>query len=235
MEKYIWISTINDDLYKKHYGDAIRSWHNLPGRKILFFDGKFPTDIPFIELIDYWSVIDKNNNWFTKKQSKKIVRLSYKAWIIHWALKNLNCERLIFIDADITANKDLPENLISNHDNLWSTLCFNYSANHDWAEYGHQVESGLQIFNKTHKDIDKFADKYISYYTTGEVYNLPRAYDNWISADMLKYFPVDNLVIDPTIKRNISEDTMKHTRFANYLTHYLGKGNKVNIPRMTDE
>jgi len=228
---FVWISTINEELFAKHYGDAIRTWHHLPGKKIMLFDGN-PPELDFIEFIDYWSVIDKNNEWFSKKQSKKIVRLSYKAWVIHWAIKNLDYDRIIWIDADITVNKKVPESLLDNEDNLWSTLIFNHSEVPEWTEYKKQVETGLQIFNLKHPNIQNYIDEYIDYYRTGKIYDLYRHYDNWVSRAMLDYYSVDNLVLDPDVIRSVGEDTLKNTRFAGYMTHYLGKNNKERIPKL---
>jgi hypothetical protein len=230
-ENIVWISTISESLYKKHYGDAIRTWYNLPGRKIMLFDGAFPSDIPFVELVDYWKVIDKNNSWFSKKQSKKIVRLSYKAWVIHWAIKNVNCNRLVWIDADMGVHKPVPEDLVDNSDNLWSSLKFNRTAGAPLDTNINAVETGLQIFNMNHPDIQKYADDYIDYYNSGKVYNLYRAYDNWVSSDIINYYPIDNLVLDPDVIRDVGDDTMLHTRFSGYMTHYLGKGTKEKIPK----
>lgn len=228
---YVWISTISEELYAKHYGDAIRTWHNLPGRKIILFEGQ-PPELYFVEFVDYWDCIKREQTkWFTKKRSKKAIRLSYKAWAIHWAIKNLNCDRVIFIDADISVHKPVPEELLNNGDNLWSTLSFNHSSNPEWTEYGQQVESGLQIFNCKHADIHSYIDTYIDFYESEKVYELYRPYDNWVSRAMLDLYPMDNLVTEPNVKRDVGEDTMKFTRFNGYMTHYLGKHNKENIPK----
>lgn len=231
MSNFVWISTLSESMFEGHYGDAVKTWHNLPGKKIIFFDGKIP-DLDFVEFIDYWSVIDRNNEWFSKKQSKKIVRLSYKAWIIDWAVRNLNYDRVIFIDADIHVHKPVPENLLDNGNSLWSTLSFNHSSNSEWQEYGQQVESGLQIFNLCHPDIQNYINTYIGFYKTGKVYDLYRPYDNWVSRAMVDLFPLDNLVLDPSVKRLVGEDTIKFTRFSGYMTHYLGKDNKSRIPKI---
>ena len=229
-ESIIWISTISEALYAKHYGDAIRTWHNLPGRKIVLFDGQAPV-LDGIEFIDYWAAIKADQtNWFTKKRGKKAMRLSYKAWAIHWAIKNLDYDRIIFIDADISVHKPVPTELLSNQDHLWSTLSFNHSSNAEWSEYGQQVESGLQIFNCRHPDIHPYVDTYIDFYESEKVYELYRPYDNWVSRAMLDLYPMNNLVLDPTVVRAVGEDTMKFTRFNGYMTHYLGKDNKENIP-----
>lgn len=230
-DSFVWISTLSEEMYHRHYGDAVKTWHNLPGKKIIFFDGAIP-DLDFVEFIDYWSVIDRNNEWFSKKQSKKIVRLSYKAWAIDWAVRNLNYDRIIFIDADITVHKPVPEELLDNGENLWSTLSFNHSSNPEWSEYGQQVESGLQIFNLKHKDIQNYINTYIDFYKSGKVYDLYRPYDNWVSRAMVDLFPLDNLVLHPDVKRSVGEDTLKFTRFSGYMTHYLGKANKENIPQI---
>ena len=234
-EPVIWISTISEELYQRHYGDAIRTWHHLPGRKIMLFDGA-PPALDFIEFIDYWSVIDRNNSWFSKKQSKKVVRLSYKAWAIHWAVTTLDCERVVWLDADVVVHKPVPVDLINNGLNLWSSLMFYKTAGipTDPAlvlHKTHAVETGLQIFNMRHPDIQTYIEQYIDYYRTELAYELVRPYDNWISSAMTEFWPLDNLVSDPAVIRAVGEDTFKFTRFGPYMTHYLGKGNKQNIPK----
>lgn len=228
---HVWISTLSEQMFGGHYGDAVSTWHRLPGRRIVLVDGAWP-DWPFLECRDYWQAIDAASTcWFTTPQGKKARRLSYKAWALWWAVKNIDVDRVVFIDADITVHQIMPESLLYNGDALWSTLSFNHSSNAAWTEFGQQVESGLQIINRRHPQCEEFIDTYIDFYESGRVHDLYRPYDNWVSRAMLDLYPMDNLVTDPDVRRTVGEDTMQFTRFRGYLTHYLGKHNKANIPQ----
>ena len=233
-EPVIWISSLSRQMYDHDYGRAVDTWYHLPGRKILLFEGDTPK-LDFVEFLDYWQLIDrKSSTWLTRKISKKALRLSLKAYALHWALKNLSADRIIWIDADVQVHQSVPLELLDNGDNLWSTLMFHHSSNLSFNGLGIPlVESGLQIFNMNHPDIQAYADTYIDFFESGRALELHRPYDNWVSAAMLDLFPMDNLVHDPEVIREISEDSLKHTRFQGYMTHYLGKGNKQNIPKHT--
>jgi hypothetical protein len=227
---HAWITTLSEAMWHNHYGDAVRTWLDLPGRKIVLFDGTLP-QYGDLEFRDYWQCIDAaNTQWFTTPQGKKARRLSYKAWALWWAVKNIDVDVVVFIDADITVHRPVPAELLDIGDNLWSTLSFAHSSNPAWTEFGQQVESGLQIINRRHPQAQEFIDTYIDFYESGLVHSLYRPYDNWVSRAMLDLYPMINLVTQPDVKRAVGEDTMQFTRFASYLTHFLGKHNKANIP-----
>ena len=227
---HVWISTLSETMWHGHYGDAVRTWPDLPGSKIVLFDGALPQHHD-LEFRDYWQCIDAaKTQWFTTPQGKKARRLSYKAWALWWAVKNIDVDVVAFIDADITVHKPVPAELLDIGDNLWSTLSFNHSSNPAWTEFGQQVESGLQIINRRHSQSQEFIDTYIDFYESGRVHSLYRPYDNWVSRAMLDLYPMANLVTQPDVRRAVGEDTMQFTRFAGSLTHFLGKHNKANIP-----
>lgn len=231
MKKVAWISTLNSGLFQQHYGDAVKTWGNLPGEKYMLFDGDFP-NLNFITFLNYWDCIDtQKSKWFTRKIGKKALRLSYKAYAIIWALENLkNYDIVIWIDSDVSVLKSIDENLLDIGDDLWASLLFNYSPNLEFNNQGYSVESGIQIFNMTHNDIHRYKECYKDFYESGKVDFLYRPYDNWVSKEMTKQFPMKNLVYDPDVKRELEEDSLQYTRFKNYMIHYLGKGNKKNIP-----
>lgn len=228
----VWISSLSRHMYDNGYGHAVDTWDRLPGRKIVLFEGDQP-DLDFIEFFDYWQMIDRESSaWLTRKISKKVMRLSLKAYALHWALKNVDAERIVWIDADVQVDQPVPEQLLDNQPNLWSTLMFHHSSNLSFNGLGVPlVESGLQIFNMRHPDLQRYADTYIDFFESGRALELHRPYDNWVSAAMLDLFPMDNLVHDPTVVKDIGEDSLKYTRFQGYMTHYLGKHNKERIPQ----
>lgn len=226
----IWITTLSDQQLAGDYGRAVRTWHRLPGKKIILLEGK-QTTLDFAEVIDYWSVIDRDSSkWFNTVKSKKALRLSYKSYAIWWAIKNLNTDRLVFLDADVVVHDSFSEELTDIGNELWASMMFNHSSNPEFDQTGLIVESGLQIFNMHHRDIQNYADVYIDYFESGKIYELFKPYDNIVSCRMIEHYPMLNLIDDLTVSRYIGEDTIKFTRFKDLMTHYISKGKKQEIP-----
>lgn len=230
-KKITWITTLSSSQLAGDYGRAVKTWHKLPGEKIILLEGE-QSDIDFAKVIDYWSVIDKkNSNWFNTVDSQKALRLSYKSYTIWWAIKNIKTDLLIFLDADVVVHDTFDPELTDISDSLWASMMFNHSSNPVFDEMGLLVESGLQIFNMHHADIQNYADIYIDYFESGKVYDLFKPYDNIVSCEMQKHhYPMLNLIENPDVRREMGEDTIKFTRFKGLMTHYISKGKKSEIP-----
>jgi hypothetical protein len=229
-----WISTIDADKYNAHYRNAIDTWHLLPGRKILFLDGESEV-IPEIEVIDFWKTIDKDLSiWLSKPRPKKAHRFWFKGHTIYHALKEKYSKYVIWLDADVLVEKSPTIEMLDIGNYPFAMMEFKHSLYPEGHLLGRAIESGLQIFNTSHSDIDKIRDDYYNYWESGEIFDLYKPYDGWVSTAISKKYNFLNLVNVTHEKRFVGENTFKYTKFKDYMIHFLGKHNKEEIKKYKD-
>lgn len=224
MDSCVWISSISDVRFEI-YRPAIETWGLLPGKKILFLDGKQQT-LNNIEVIDFWSKVDDRFQWPKEPRPTKAHRFWFKAYSLYYSLTNFKDDYVIWIDADVYANHTFDKELLDIKDHLFSTMWFKSNIK-EKPEY--VAETGLQIFNMKHVDIKKYAEEYISYWETLKLYDLYRGYDGYVTGDLIPKYDFVNLVDKDHSSRFPGQNTFEFTRFSKFLTHYLGIENKDKL------
>jgi len=229
-----WISTIDAGKYNWSYRHSIDTWNNLPGNKKLFLDGDADV-IPEIEKHDFWSIVNKDNSWWLKEwRPNKAHRFWFKGHTIYHALKEKYSRYVVWIDADVLVKKEIPEDMINTDGYPFAMMEFKHSLYPEGHLLGKAIESGLQIFDTFHPDIDNIREDYYSYWETGKIFELYRPYDGWVSTAISKKYNFLNLVKHTHEKRFVGENTFIYTDFSDYLIHFLGKGNKEEIKKYKD-
>lgn len=229
-----WVSTISSEKYYESYKDSIDTWSILPGRKILFLDG-IAEVIPEIEAIDFWSTVDHNSSkWLSKSRPKKANRFWFKGHTIYHALKEKYSKFVIWIDADVLVKKTPPLDLLDIKDYVVAMMEFKHSLYPEGHLLGKAIESGLQIFNTEHRDLDKLREEYYDYWESEKIFNLYRPFDGWVSTEISKKYNFLNLVDCEHEKRFVGENTFLYTEFKDYFIHFLGKHNKQEIKKFKE-
>lgn len=223
-----WISSISSIRFPT-YRAAIKTWKDLPGNKVLLMDGD-QEQIPGINVVDFWSVIDKNCNWLKEIRFTKAHRFWFKGSSLYYALKNFKSDYVIWIDADVFVKKTIDKEFLDIGEHLFSTMYFK-SNNPEKPEY--VAETGLQIFNMHHKDIQRYADEYYNFWESLEILNLYRAYDGYVTGELIPKYNFLNMVIKDHSDRKPGQNTFEFTKFQEYLIHYLGIPNKEKLQNLS--
>jgi hypothetical protein len=219
-----WISSISNKLFKT-YKNAIDTWYLLPGEKILLMDGGLET-INEVTVKDFWNLIGRDYNWLKEPRPTKANRFWFKGMSLYYALKNFKTDYVVWIDADVFVSSEIDIKLLDIGNNLFSTMYFK-SYNSEKPAY--VAETGLQIFNMHHKDIEKYADEYFNYWESLEILNLYRAYDGYVTGALVPKYDFKNLVVKDDSTRKPLQNTFEFTNFSNHLVHYLGIENKRKL------
>lgn len=214
-----WISTISELRYPA-YSRCINTWNKLPGRKIMFAEGKFST-IPEIEMTDFESIVFENCRWRSKKRPNKATRFWFKAMTIYNSLKKKYSRYIIWIDADVMV-LETPILNLDLKDKPFAAMHFINGG----IEATPGIESGLMIFDTQHPDIDLLADEYISYWEEEKLFELRRPYDTCVIDEIAKKYSFLNLVPENTKKLIHGSNSFAYTDLDKYLLHYIGKKNK---------
>lgn len=119
---------------------------------------------------EYW-------DFQARHQNKKVKQFSKKAWSIIKGCAEIDCDRLIWIDADTIIKTDIPDqllNLIAPED----VLSTHFSVWHDVdRKIFHSCETGFFILNKKHPAFQEFVDTYRDIYVNDKYHDLRRFYD----------------------------------------------------------
>jgi len=110
-------------------------------------------------------------------KNERIKTFSKKGFSIIHAMNNLDCDRLVWMDADTLLVDDFniqllemisPKDVLSTHFSVWHTV--------NDKTY-HSCETGFFILNKEHPGFNEFKDTYTRIYTKDESQDLRRFYD----------------------------------------------------------
>lgn len=187
MTKYVCITSMNGR-YFDHCGKAC----------IDTYAAHWPIDIPLlvynedmwkpkkkknVQFID-WTVLGNDFVNFCERHQheSRVVIFAKKAFSIIHAMENVDCDRLIWLDADCATVAPLPTlllDLISPDDKLSS----HFGVVHPWPtetdpdRTAFSCETGFFILNKKHPMFPQFVARYKEYYINDLSENIRRFYD----------------------------------------------------------
>jgi len=156
-------------------------------------------------------LLDKNRREISRIQ--KTVKWSHKVFAITDAILNSNDDYFIFLDGDTYTTNPvgslLAEKLIEDH---------LIAVHFEYLKGKLHFETGLIVFNKKHKQIEKFLKLYKSAYVNMTIYNEEKTWDGFWLAQLYKELNLDI--------KNLSEGESKvvfgHHLVRNILKHDVG-------------
>ena len=169
-EKY-WSNTIPLHVYTE--GDDF----NVNGKNII--DSGWNLGGEFNNFVDRWNI----------KNKRRVVTFAKKAFSIINAMEKIDCDRLIWVDADTVIKQEIsdmfleeisPDDTLSTHFSVWHE--------HEGKEY-HSCETGFFILNKSHPGFGEFYKTYKQIYVNDNISHLRRFYDGEVygrTVDLMK-------------------------------------------------
>lgn len=160
--------------------------------------------------------------------NKRILQFSKKAFSIIHAMKNIKCDRLVWVDADTIIKMPIPEQLIhlACPDDCLSA---HFSVYHDKEnKTWHSCETGFFILNKNHSEFKNFCNEYERIYTEDDTTGIRRFYDGEVYGKVVDYMlekDVKMLNMNPGKHKT----PVSRSLFAPYINHFKGSGHKANL------
>jgi hypothetical protein len=208
-----FFTTFNEKYYNR-YGKAwlnsllfvMQNNHNISAK---IYCEEFTPDIhhPKIQYIDFNSTFPNHRGWikeylnlsnhsaYTKDMT---IKYSYKAFVIANAIKSINSDYVIWLDADCQfKNADYSKfasNLVQT-----ALLACQVDIIDEHSPIRH-VESGILIFNCEHPDKNIFAKQFLDNYKVDNICQLANddyVYDEWKAWS--NYGPYDGFIIHKTL------------------------------------
>lgn len=186
MKKIVCITSLNRDYYNKCGRASIETFRQFWPRDIeLVVYNEDMRKTPKMKYVSWmnWSVLGKDyEDFVARTENSRVIQFAKKAFPIIHAFKNIECDRLIWIDADVASTAPMhpkfldmisPDDVLSSH----------FGVKHEWPceddpkRMSFSCETGFFIVNKKHPMFTKMAERYKEYYLTDQGYNLRRFYD----------------------------------------------------------
>lgn len=222
--KVVFVTTFAKDhieLYGKTFLNSFKK--NCDHSLVIFAEDFDQTNLETDSLIDFYSNIPEQLNFknkineliphlLTKPQNrlKKALRWSYKSFVIWYALKNIDADYIVWIDADVETIDKVPSKLIKDLCKQKLIMCYPQRIDGEL-----HIESGFIIFNKQHALIDQVIDHYEIGYHHQEVLDLNKPWDG---------FWLGKLIESDKDIGQVSELCMPPFRNINkYFCHNVGK------------
>lgn len=165
---------------------------------------------------------------FQKSNERGRVKLfAKKAYSIIHAMHNTDADRIIWVDADVITEKEIPISILEQ-------LCKSDQLA-TYMQVYHEVddtvfvsaETGFFILNTKHKHFLKFRDRYTEYYNSHIKENLRRFYDGEVFGavvtELEKECQMNNLCKDFEKKY---KSPLRHTVLGEYIIHHKSKHSK---------
>lgn len=247
MTSFVAITSMNSHYYNHSGKVMIKSYSE-------YFDNNVPLyvynedDTPF-KVKNVNSVQWKLGAEYAKFQKRwtsnsKVRGFSKKAFSIIHAMNNIECDRLIWLDADtiITRNVLLQLlELISPND----VLSTHYGVVHPWPSETDETrtafscETGFFILNKRHESFNKFREIYTDMYVNDRVENIRRFYDGEVYGETVRRLSLEGVKMLDLNPGNVHKTPIPRSILAPYISH--GKAglkdtiNYTEIEKLLDE
>lgn len=196
--KYAAITSMNQVYYDKcgkHMLSSFKNnWKNIMPLHVYNEDNFSLNDNTFIEM--GWDLGIEYDKFQSRHKNNRVKTFSKKGFSIIHAMENINCDVLIWLDADTIIKQKIDilddillENQLSAHFSVWHEK--------NGIKY-HSCETGFFMLNKKHKGFNDFCKTYKDIYTKDKTKGLRRFYDGEIYGKtielmMSKGYEVNNL------------------------------------------
>jgi len=225
-KKIVAITSMNEDYYNLCGRTFLRSYkkywsHIMPlyVYKEGLFDIKVKSvnELPFDLGNEYTAFIERHSN-------SKIKKFAKKAYSIIHAMRTIECDRLIWLDADTVITASIPAQLLDliSPDDVLST---HYDVWHSWPSdtdpdrIAHSCETGFFMLNKKHKAFWKFHDRYADIYNNDECSDIRRFYDGEVYGKTVKQMEEQGFKM-LNLNPGQHKTPISRSVLAPYLSHY---------------
>lgn len=179
--------------------------------------------------------LDFQNRWTS---NSKVRGFSKKAFSIIHAMNNIECDRLIWLDADTIITRSVLLQLLEliSPDDVLST---HYGVVHPWPSENDNTrtafscETGFFILNKRHEAFDKFKKIYTDMYVNDRVDNIRRFYDGEVYGETVRLLSQDGVKMMDLNPGNIHKTPIPRSILAPYISHSkAGLKDTINYPEL---
>lgn len=178
------ITSMSEEYYEHCGRVMLRSWKKNWSRVVpiyVYNEKNFRVKVTGA-LTKGWNLGNDFLAFQRRHQNSKVKTFAKKAYPIIDAMENLDCDRLMWLDADSVMLKAppkpffsliCPDDVLSAHFEVWHS----WPSESDPDRMAHSCETGFFILNKRHPGFEFFKETYKRIYNTDDVQDIRRFYD----------------------------------------------------------
>ena len=225
------ITSFNQAYYDLIGRECAASWlaHWPDDMKLTCYVEEFALDANSrIRQIDF-SELGNDYVVFQQTADTQVGKFAKKAFSFIHAMFHSTADRIVWLDADVITEQDLPKELLESllPDNVLSThMGVTYLEAKDGTPGNWFVpETGFFAVNTQHPKFDAFRNEYLRRYNEQDRVSLRRFYDNDVYGAALKKVNAETLDIAANLQKAY-KTPLRHTVLGPYLHHYKAKHSK---------
>jgi hypothetical protein len=226
--KYVAITSMNLQ-YFEHSGRAmIKSFSSRFDENIplhIYNEGFHSIKFKNTQLMG-WELGDEYDRFQQRWNSNnKIQGFAKKAFSIIHAMNNIECDRLIWFDADIIIDKRIPLQLLELISPS-SVLSTHYGVMHDWpsdtdpSRKSFSCETGFFILNKRHEKFNDFKEMYTKIYVNDLHSSIRRFYDGEVYGETVRVLEQSGAKMLDLNPGNTHKTPIPRSIMAPYISHH---------------
>jgi len=210
----IWVTSINQKIYKQYAHEYLPTWKNLPGKKLCFLDEPIENFLSDFETHPT-DVCLKNTKQPEKYfevygTKRKPIKWYLKSRVTSYMLENVTADYLIWLDADVEVLQPMDIEKFLPRTELLSTI---------YKPEG--LDSGFVCFNTKHADYKQFVREYSDAWYNDMILESKHPGDAHILEILNKKYQYRNLFLGKVIKGKAHVD-FYDTEVEPYLLHHVG-------------
>ena len=227
MSRYSFISSMNEKYYDKCGHTLLSTFSKFNPSQILYlYNEGFSPQYNNVHLQGWSLGKDYDQFQLTWPEKSPVSKFAKKGFSIIHAMNTIECDYLIWIDADCEIKKEFDQNfldsvankkILSSHFSVWHTK--------DNKSY-HSCETGFFVLNKNHSRFNDFKNIYTQIYVNQEIENLRRFYDGEVYGETVNR-------LDGKWMNNLNtgkhKTPMPRSIIKDYISHYKGKSLKGKV------
>lgn len=229
------ITSFNQDYYDRIGQHCVESWLRYWSQDITLtcYVEEFRMAVqPRVQQIDFENLCDQYRTLQASDARARVKTFAKKAYSVIHAMEHLDCDRLVWIDADTISTAQVQQQhiLALCPDDVCAAFMgvHHHLDKHDpTSPLMFSAETGFFILNKCHPGFDQFRTRYREYYDQRLEQGLRRFYDGEVFGAVIKELQ-DHVTFrdlcEPLSKSYNSP--MKHTPVGRFLTHHKSKHSK---------
>lgn len=228
-KKFVCITSMDQAYYEKSGRACIQSYgvhwpHDIP----LVVYNEDMADPPKNKWTHYvpWSQMPvEYRNFTARDHGHRVLQFAKKAFSIIHAMQNVNCDRLIWLDADVVTTMAVHPQLLDmitpNH-----VLSTHYGVKHNWpsednpGRISFSCETGFLVLNRRHEMFDTFSQRYLEYYRSDLGYSLRRFYDGEVYGAVVAEMQAAGAQMFELNPGQRHKTPIPRSLMAPYITHY---------------
>lgn len=216
--KYVCFTSMDKNFYNRCGKEMLLSFyqHWYPDFELYLYNEDFKPEESFCNLMG-WNLGKNYENFQKRHTNNRVKTFAKKGFSIIHAMENINCEKLIWLDADTIIKTKIKKSKL---DSLFpdNKISLHFGVNHFKNEKKYfSCETGFFILNKKHKNFYKFFNTYKNIYLYDLHKDLRRFYDGEVygkTVQCLDHNEYIDLNINKKYKTPISKSELRH-----YIAH----------------